>query len=88
MIAEEFYDKINHIIDDARTPDQAREWSDKFFKELQEQTRIKCLEAIRNTRNKACEIIIEYASKGHPLTLTSISRDIMNIPSQNVMPKL
>lgn len=74
MTAKEFYNSVKE---------------NKTLEEIMiEFTRIKCLEAIRNTRNKACEIIIEYASKGHPLTLTSISRDIMNIPHQNVMPNL
>lgn len=55
---------------------------------MQEYARIKCLEAIRNTRHKACEILIKHATEDAPLTLTSVDRDIMNIPNQDVMPEL
>lgn len=97
MTAEEFYDKINHIIDDARTPDQARQWSEKFFEELEKEyteyakefARIKCLEAIKNVRHKACEIITE--KHGYQIdedNLPFILKSIQNIPNQDVMPEL
>ena len=90
MTAEEFYYKITHIVDDARTPDQSRIWSDEFFKELEEEkrlhARIKCLEAIRNTRYKAQDCLMNYQI-GDEIVM-ELLRDIQNIPNQDVMPEL
>jgi hypothetical protein len=60
MTPEEFFDKITHIVDDARTPDQSKEWSDTFFQAIQEYYRLKCLEAIRNTRYATIDICLEH----------------------------
>lgn len=89
MTAEEFHDKITHIVDDARTPDQSRIWSDEFFKELEEEkrlhARLKCLEAIKNVKHKACDIVHNDTS----VTTTEMcEKKIMNIRIQDVMPEL
>lgn len=74
MTAKEFYNSIQE---------------NKTLEEIMvEYARVKCLEAIKNTRHKACEILIEHASGGTPLTLTNLDRDIMNISNQDVMPEL
>lgn len=89
MNKEDFFDKITHIVDDTRTPDQSKEWSDMFFDEIQKYYRLKCLEAIRNTRYKAIEIIIECPRNGaNNIIVEDITRRIQNIPNQEVMPKL
>ncbi len=74
MTVKEFYNSIQE---------------NKTLEEIMiEYARVKCLEAIRNTRHKACEILIEHATEDTPLTLTNLDRDIMNIRNQDVMPEL
>lgn len=95
MTVEEFHDKITHIVDDARSPDQSRIWSDEFFKELEEEkkiyARLKCLEAIENTKNKVCEELeslvwpFSYNAKILNYPPTQL---IQNISNQDVMPEL
>lgn len=85
MTKEEFFDKITHIVDDARTPDQSEEWSDEYFDEIMEYARIKCLEAIKNTRHKACEIVNEYYDYN---TTSFIEGEIQNIKNEDVLPEL
>ncbi len=82
MTPEEFFDKITHIVDDARTPDQSKEWSDTFFQAIQEYYRLKCLEAIRNTRYATIDIC------NNNFVGTDCINDIQNIPNQEVMPEL
>lgn len=48
---------------------------------MQEYARIKCLDAIRNTRHKACDILTEH-------TISDSIHYIHNIPNQDVMPEL
>ena len=57
---------------------------------MQEYARIKCLEAIKNTRHKSIEIVGEYYSKKETGEgeCALIQRDIQNIPNQDVMPEL
>lgn len=69
-------------------PESGEDIFDYIEQAMREYARIKCLEAIKNTRHKACEILIEHASGGTPLTLTNLDRDIMNISNQDVMPEL
>lgn len=56
----------------------------------QEYARIKCLEAIRNVRHKACEIVLEHQDSQFDVDriLNFIERDIQNIPNQDVMPEI
>lgn len=42
MTAEEFFDKITHIVDDARTPTQSEEWSNEYFEEILDWIRSMC----------------------------------------------
>lgn len=90
MNKEDFFDKITHIVNDARTPDQSKEWSDEFFDEIQKYYRLKCLEAIRNTRYAAIEIVQDYQDSQFDLDriLNCIERDIMNIDNNEVLPNL
>mgnify|MGYP003441639693 FL=1 len=90
MTPEEFFDKITHIVDDARTPDQSKEWSDTFFQAIQEYYRLKCLEAIRNTRYATIDICLEHVENENCThdVISQIQRDIQNIPNQEVMPEL
>lgn len=56
---------------------------------MKEYARIKCLEAIRNTRHKACDTITE--KHGYQIdedNLPFILKSIQNIPNQDVMPEL
>lgn len=57
---------------------------------MQEYARIKCLEAIRNVRHKACEIVLEHQDSQFDVDriLNFIERDIQNIPNQDVIPEL
>ena len=48
----------------------------------------KCLEAIRNTRHKCCDILTQEAHQIDPDNLHFLLRDIQNIPNQDVMPEL
>ncbi len=56
---------------------------DKILSCMQEYARIKCLEAIRNTRHTACEVATY--NREDPST---IPRVIMNIDNKDVMPEL
>ena len=69
-------------------PESGEDIFDYIEQAMREYARIKCLEAIKNTRHKACEILIEHATEDTPLTLTNLDRDIMNIRNQDVMPEL
>ncbi len=59
---------------------------------MKEYARIKCLEAIKNTRYSACEIIEEDSYYLDTLTLSinvqDALRKIQNIPNEDVMPVL
>lgn len=94
MTAEEFYHKITHIVDDAITFKQSREWSDEFFKELQEEkkiyARLKCLEAIKNVRYRSYDLVGYKVTGDQTIDkiLQDIQREIQNIPNQDVMPEL
>lgn len=62
------------------------------IKAMKEYARIKCLEAIKNTRYSACEIIEEDSYYLDTLTLSinvqDALRKIQNIPNEDVMPVL
>lgn len=89
MKAKEFYSKIYDIIVNSETPEEQQKLSNRFFKELEseyteyakEYARIKCLEAIRNTRYAAIDIVCqdEVIDEVHA---------IQNIPNQDVMPDI
>lgn len=53
---------------------------------MKEYARIKCLEAIRNTRYKAQDCLMNYQI-GDEIVM-ELLRDIQNIPNQDVMPEL
>lgn len=56
---------------------------------MKEYARIKCLEAIKNTRHKSVDIILNNADRYiNEDSFASITRDIQNIPNQDVMPEL
>ena len=75
MTAKEFYNSIRE---------------NKTLEEImKEYARIKCLEAIKNTRYRAADIVIEQLSNRNlTLELNACTRDIQNIPNQDVMPEL
>lgn len=88
MNKEDFFDRITHIVDDARSPKQSREWSDIFFEEIREYYRLKCLEAIRNTRYAAIEILhdnFNHVDWNDDLNLKHCEQDIMNIDNNKVL---
>ena len=63
--------------------------TDIIIQRIKEYTRIKCLEAIRNVRHKACDTITE--KHGYQIdedNLPFILKSIHNIPDQDVMPEL
>ena len=68
------------------TEDQTK----KILYAMQEYARIKCLEAIKNTRHKACEVVEQLYDPYTPDYNWSepLTRDIQNIPNQDVMPEL
>ena len=88
MTAEEFYHKITHIVNDARTPDQSRIWSDEFFKELEEEkrlhARLKCLEAIEKTKDTAYNLLEEWCDAGNPNVRIALDK-IENIQNESVL---
>ena len=57
---------------------------------MQEYSRIKCLEAIKNTRHKACEIVQARENNlwDCDRILYNCEREIHNIPNEDVMPEL
>lgn len=62
---------------------------------MKEYARIKCLEAIENTKQKSTEVILEYYRRVDTgdgeydvIDLEWVTRDIQNIPNQDVMPEL
>ena len=60
---------------------------------MQEYARIKCLEAIKNTRYKAIEIIdrninVEICLPIQEEDYNNLINNIQNIPNENVMPEL
>lgn len=60
-----------------------------LYKAMQEYARIKCLEAIRNTRYAAIEIIQNnFTDREENVILLSVAKDVHNIRNENVMPKL
>lgn len=71
-------------------PESGEDIFDYIEQAMREYARIKCLEAIKNVRHKACEIILEHHDSQFDCdrTLDFIERDIMNIPNQDVMPEL
>lgn len=72
MTAKEFYNTIKE---------------NKTLEEIMiEFARIKCLEAIRNTRYKAQDCLMNYQI-GDEIVM-ELLRDIQNIPNQDVMPEL
>lgn len=76
MTAKEFYNTIKE---------------NKTLEEIMiEFARIKCLEAIKNVRYKACEIVLDHHDSQFDVDriLSFIERDIQNIPDKNVMPEL
>lgn len=62
----------------------------EIIKAMQEYARIKCLEAIKNTRHKACEIVLDHQDSQFDVDriLNFIERDIQNIPDKEIMPEL
>lgn len=72
MTAKEFYNTIKE---------------NKTLEEIMiEFARIKCLEAIRNTRHKAVDLMIEFDME-HDVYI-ELYNSIQNIPNQDVMPEL
>lgn len=56
---------------------------------MQEFARFKCLEAIKNTRYAAIEVIQNnFIDREDNVILLSVARDIHNIKNENIMPKL
>lgn len=55
---------------------------------MKEYACIKCLEAIRNTRHKACEIMEEPVLENEEIDYEQIIRDVQNISNRDVMPEL
>ena len=64
-----------------------------ILKAMEEYANYKCLEAIRNTRHTAIEIIQQnifqpkITSNGKTIEVDRTIRDIMNIDNKDVMPK-
>lgn len=74
MTAKEFYNTIRE---------------NKTLEEIMiEFARIKCLEAIRNTRHMACDILTDASHQIDRDNLHFLLKDIQNIPNQDVMPEL
>jgi 5S rRNA maturation endonuclease (ribonuclease M5) len=73
-------------------PDSGEDIFEYIERAMTEYARIKCLEAIKNTRHKAEDIIdIEsYYSENGTLQVNTreVIRQIQNIPNQDVMPEL
>lgn len=55
---------------------------------MQEYARLKCLEAIKNTRHKACDKITEFPESIPSNIGTLVIQSIQNIPDKEVMPEL
>lgn len=76
MTAKEFYNTIKE---------------NKTFEEIMtEFARIKCLEAIKNTRHKSYDLVGFHTTGEHNIdtVLQNIQRKIENILNQDVMPEL
>ncbi len=89
MTTNEFVDTI---FDNKEVPAYFNVNHRDLRKWLEEYARIKCLEAIKNTRHVACDIITEHTVT-HPYTLdvtcdpTDCTRDIQNIKNKDVLPE-
>lgn len=57
---------------------------------MEEYARLKCLEAIRNVRHRACDIVNElgYDVQIGMTYYAALAHKIQNIPDQEVMPEL
>ena len=53
---------------------------------MKEYARIKCLEAIKNVRHRACDLCLEYNIETS--IYDELQRDIQNISNQVMMPEL
>lgn len=92
MTAKEFFDiqnkehSLKQIMDDGHYGVDI----DDVLILLKEYARIKCLEAIKNTRHKAVEIVEQLYNPYTPDYNWSepLTRSIHNIPNQDVMPEL
>ena len=75
------------------SPESGEDIFDYIEKAMREYARIKCLEAIRNTRYAAIDIVTHHIDSQFNLPVDEndvhdLIRDIQNIPDQDVMPKL
>lgn len=61
-----------------------------LIQRIQEYARLKCLEAIKNVRHKACDVLIEDCPRNgaNNIIVDNAIRLVMNIPNQDVMPEL
>ncbi len=78
---EKGWSSINELIDSGQTGN-IRAIIDKSAKEY---TRLKCLEAIRNTRYAAIDIVNEYAIGA---SIDPVTSQIQNINNKDVLPEL
>ena len=81
-VLEKYKSKTDHYAD--------QEWYDENVeKAMIEYANYKCLEAIRNTRYKAIEIVNEHQDSQFDIDriLNFIARDIQNIDNKDVIPK-
>ena len=87
MTAQEFLDNKDWVKDTIHFS------IDDVIELIEEYARIKCLEAIRNTRYAAIDIVTHHIDCQFNLPVDEndvhdLIRDIQNIPDQDVMPKL
>ena len=87
MTAQEFLDNKDWVKDTIHFS------IDDVIELIEEYARIKCLEAIRNTRYAAIDIVTHHIDSQFNLPVDEndvhdLIRDIQNIPDQDVMPKL
>lgn len=71
-------------------PESGEDIFDYIEQAMREYARIKCLEAIKNTRHRACDILIEDCPRNgaNNIIIDNATRLIMNIPNQDVIPEL
>jgi len=67
------------------SPESGEDIFDYIEQAMREYARIKCLEAIKNVRHKAVDILMEEYQQA---SVSYIANQIQNIPNQDVMPEL
>lgn len=69
------------------SPESGEDIFEYIERAMREYARLKCLEAIENTKDKCMDIVMEWCDYGTPSVKGAVTL-IENIPNQDVMPEL